>query len=114
MNQYLTPDEIDIVRKNGFDENGLRFSIEELQNVIPKDLSMDALSKYVDAITFAKVESGDSDFFKSQLRDLPVGAKIRISATGLGNLAYVALHMKDDDIRLKASGLFHEILSNCS
>lgn len=107
----MTSEELLLVEKNGFDKNGLRFSIEELQNVMPMNLSMKSLSKYVDAITFAKVHSKDTLFFQSQLQDLPFGKKVNVSATGLGNLAYIALHMDNDEIRSRAATLFHQILS---
>lgn len=105
MERVLTEEECRIARVNGYDSNGLRFSIQELLEVVPRDLSMESLSEFVDAVTFVKVRSGDTDFFRRQLVDVPVGT--RVSATGLGNLAYIALHIGDDEIRSRALSLFH-------
>jgi len=110
MERVLTEGERQIARDHGYDSNGLRFSIQELQNMVPRDLSMESLSEFVDAVTFVKVRTGDTDFFRGQLVDAPVGT--RVSATGLGNLAYVALHIKDDEIRSRASSLFHRLTAS--
>jgi hypothetical protein len=107
MEYYLTADEIEIARKNGFDEKGLRYPIEELQRLEPKNLSMEEMEKYVDAITFIKVRAGDVQFFASQLNSFPSSDKpINVSATGLGNLAYVARHLHNSEIQDKAVQIF--------
>lgn len=111
MEYYLTADEIEIAFQNGFDKTGLRYPIEELQRLEPKNLSMEEMEKYVDAITFIKVRAGDVQFFASQLSSFPDQA-VHVSVTGLGNLAYVARHLHDPEIHDKAVQIFTRLTTN--
>jgi hypothetical protein len=112
MERLLTPKEIEIAREAGYNANGLRYTIEELQKIVPENLTMEELAQYVDAITFIKVKNNDVIFFRNQLIPIPEGQTVVVTATGLGNLAHIALNMSDDETRTKASLLFYQILSN--
>ena len=108
MEYYLSADEIEIARNNGFDKNGLRYPIEELQRLEPKNLSMEEMEKYVDAITFIRTRAKDVKFFKSQLDTFP-DKPVQITVTGLGNLAYLARHLDDQEICDKAVEIFKRL-----
>jgi hypothetical protein len=112
MDKYLNGEELERVRAAGFNEYGLRYPIEELKQVYPSNLSMEEVEKYVDAITFAKVGSDDVGFFRDQLHAIPPGQKTTVTVTGLGNLAYIALKMKDEQTRAVARQIYDTILSN--
>lgn len=112
MERYLTIEQIEFVKKNGFNDKGLRYTIEELQRVVPKTLSMEELAKYVDAITFAKIEYKEDDFFRPQLVMIEPGRTVPVTATGLGNLAYLALNASNDDVRAKASEIYNVIIQS--
>lgn len=112
MNRYLDQEELEFVRQAGYNEYGLKHSIEELKTVVPDVLTLEEFAKYADAITYAKVHKNDVSFFAPQLLPIPSGKTVTVTATGLGNLAYIALHMKDVDTRTKATLLFQQIISN--
>ena len=112
MQRYLSTEEIDIVRQAGYHENGLKYTIEELKEVMPDDLSIEELAKYADGITYIKVTKNDVEFFKPQLVPIPPGQTVSVTVTGLGNLSYIALNMPDLETRQKAVLLFQQIVSN--
>lgn len=111
LEKYLSEEEMKTVRDAGFDGNGLRFPIQELIQVTPKGKSMEDMSRYVDAITYAKVVANDVGFFSPFMKPLET-PEVRVSATGLGNLAYIALHIKDETTRETARLLYQQIVSN--
>lgn len=111
LGKYLNEDEMKIVRDAGFDAYGLRFPVQELLQVTPNGLSMEEMSRYVDAITYAKVITNDVDFFSPFMKPLET-PEVRVSATGLGNLAYIALHIKDETTRETARLLYQQIVLN--
>jgi len=100
-----------MIQEEGFDTNGLRYSIEELNKTSPIGKSMSEISKYVDAITFAMVKNKKIDSLNDQLIELPEGIKIEVSLTGLGNLAYVALNGPNDEIKEKALRIYNQIIN---
>lgn len=105
LSHYLTKSELETIKSAGFDEHGLRFSLEELQKETIQNKTLQQVSEYVDAITFIKVNQNDVDFLKPQLKDPQ--KKVPISMTGLGNLAYIILNIKDDSIKHQAEKLYH-------
>ena len=113
--RYLTTEEKELAVKAGFSaRTGLRWTLEELSTltVDPRKYEMEDIAKYVDAITFIKVRQNDVLFFDSMLGPLPPSSSLegRISMTGLGNIAYVAVHMEDPTIRSRAATLYNQIL----
>jgi len=112
MERILTRDELARVVDAGFNKYGLRYPLDDLKEIVPTDLSMEAVSKYTDAITFAKVGSNDKEFFQRQLTPIPPGVEVKVNITGIGNLAYIALNMEDEETKKKAQALYEQILSS--
>ena len=90
---------------------GLRYTLEELNAVVPLSLTMEQMARYVDAVAFAKARSNDTGFVRPMLEP-PKTPTVNLSATGLGNLAYVALHMPDEECRQKAEALYRMLMQN--
>jgi hypothetical protein len=111
LRHYLTEDEMAYVKQNGFGENGLRYTLDELNAVLPLSRTMEQMADYVDAITFAKAHSNDTGFVRPMLEP-PTTSTVNLSATGLGNLAYVALYMPDEECRQKAEALYCMLMQN--
>jgi hypothetical protein len=109
LSKYLNEEELELIKNEGFNEHGLHYSIEELNNISIIDKSIEEISKYVDAITYIKVKQKDIDFFSPQLIDIKEGQKVKISVTGLGNLAYIALYFDDEYIRNQANKIFSQL-----
>ena len=113
--RYMTVEERDMAVKAGFSaRTGLRWTLEELSRikVDPRRKGMADMACYVDAITYTKVRQNDTAFFESMLGPTPSLLEGRISATGLGNIAYVATQMRDSTTRERAASLYKEILSS--
>lgn len=110
LDRYLTPDEIRMVREDGFNEYGLRYTLDELNEVSPLGKTIEELAGYVDAVTYVHVRKDRRDVLWGQLQDPPDGRTIPVSVTGLGNLAYTALHSTDPEIRGRARRIFDRIV----
>jgi len=108
LHHYLNTEDIAFAMEHGFDATGLRFPVQDIQKIKPHGLSMEALAEYVDAVTFVKVHHGDIAFLEPMLEP-PVTPMVNLSITGLGNIAYTALHMKDDACREKAKALYQRL-----
>lgn len=89
--------------KSEFDENGLRFDIDYLHTVGNNILLIPVkyMAEYVDVITKNYVDTNDEvlidtikqdkDFTKDELKNM--------NATSCGNMAYIYLHTKDNDVK---------------
>jgi hypothetical protein len=109
LSQYLSESEMDEIVAAGFSrETGLRYSIEFLRSpsLDPTKMTIDEIAEFVDAITYIYVRKNDTDFFRSMLEMPPEGRRVHISITGLGNIAFAALHMPDKETRERAIALF--------
>lgn len=104
LQNFLSSDEISYTKNHGFGPQGLRFSLEELNEVRPSQKTMKEMAEYADAVTFAKVHSNDLAFLLPMLT--PPTQTVNISTTGLGNVAYVATHCTDPTCRDKAKSLY--------
>lgn len=111
LERYLSEDEIQMIRDEGFDQRGLRYTLTELNTISPVNKSIKDMSKYVDAITFVMVQKGKNDLLKEQLQELREGERVNISITGLGNLAFTALHSTDNEVREKALKIYYQIIN---
>ena len=112
LSQYLSDSEIDDIVTAGFSrETGLRYTMDFLksQTFDIAKMSIDEISEFVDAITHTRVRTNDVEFFKSMLESPPVGRRVHISITGLGNIAFVALNMPDKETRERAAVLFNRL-----
>jgi SAM-dependent MidA family methyltransferase len=69
-------------------------------------MTIDEISEFVDAVTYTHVRKNDTEFFKSMLTMPPEDQRIQLSITGLGNIAFTALHIPDKDMRDRAIALF--------
>jgi hypothetical protein len=56
LEKYLTNDELEMIKNEKFDSNGLRHSIQELNNISLVDKTIREISDFVDAITFIMVK----------------------------------------------------------
>lgn len=111
LDRYLTPDEIRMIHEDGFNQYGLRYTLDELNEVLPLEKTIEELSVYVDAVTYVFVKKNRYDILREQLQhDPPEGQTIPVSVTGLGNLAYTALYCTDPDIRERARRIFDRIV----
>lgn len=111
LDRYLTDEEIQMIREDGYHDNGLRYSLEELNNVSPIGKTIEELSEYVDAITYVRVRKNQHNILRNQLQELREGERIHVSVTGLGNLAYTGLYSTDAEIREKAQRIFYQIVN---
>jgi hypothetical protein len=111
LSHYLTETEIDHAKSKGYGDNGLRYSLEFLNTVLPHSLTMEQMAEYVDAVTLAKVHSNDTQFLLPMLEP-PLTPTVNLSVTGLGNLAYTALYMQDETCRKKAEALYSMLMMN--
>ena len=109
VSRYLNEEEMKLIREAGYGENGLRYTLEELKTTDPTCMTIEDISKYVDAITYAKTIRQDAEFFLPQLQPIPEGKTVSITTTGLGNLAYIALHFKDERVKNIAMALFQQL-----
>ena len=105
----MSGDEIEMVRGKGFDARGLRYSLKELNEISPHHKSIQDMAEYVDAVTYVMVKKEKNDVLRGQLRDLKEGEQVNVSITGLGNLAFTALHCTDPAIREKALQIYYQI-----
>jgi hypothetical protein len=109
LSRYLSKSEIDDVVAAGFSQDtGLRYSLEFLQSQkfdIAR-MTIDEISEFVDAVTYTHVRKNDTEFFKSMLTMPSEDQRIQLSITGLGNIAFTALHIPDKDMRDRAIALF--------
>jgi hypothetical protein len=68
LSNYLNEIELEIIKNEGYNEYGLRYSIDELSEPSLANQSMEEISKYVDAITFIKVKNkGCKSYLKGHL-----------------------------------------------
>jgi hypothetical protein len=106
---FLSTREIQLVEEHGFSSQGLRYTLDQLNEVRPSQKTMQEMSEYVDAVTFAKVHSDDLSFLLPMLQ--PPTQTVNISTTGLGNVAYVAIHCLDPLCREKARTLYELLVA---
>jgi hypothetical protein len=104
LQNFLSTEEISYIKNHGFGPQGLRFTLEELNDVRPSQKTIKEMAEYADAVTFAKVHSNDLAFLLPML--MPPTQTVNISTTGLGNVAYVAVHCTDPTCRDKAKSLY--------
>lgn len=114
LDRYLSQEEIQLVRENGFNENGLRYTLDDLNKISPIGKTMEELSAYVDAVTYVHVTRDHRDVLRDQLQELREGEKIHVSVTGLGNLAYTGLYSRDPEIRERACKIYYQIVNGQS
>jgi len=112
LSRFLSEQEIKVAKEAGFGDNGLRFSLEDLQTITPDGMSLEEVAGYADAVTFAKVASDDAAFFLPSLQPIPAGQEVKLTLTGLGNIAHVALNIKNEEARAKALALYHQLRSS--
>jgi len=108
LSRYLSKSEIEDVVTAGFSrDTGLRYSLEFLQSQrfdIAR-MTIDEIAEFVDAITYTHVRKNDIEFFRSMLVP-PDDKRLQISITGLGNIAFTALNIPDNETRERAIALF--------
>ena len=109
LSKYLNEHEMTVIQEAGYGENGLRFTLKELEATDPSRMTMEDLAEYADAITYAKTINQDADFFLPQLQPIPEGRTVTITTTGLGNLAHIAIHFKDERVKNVAVALFRQL-----
>ena len=109
LTKYLNEHEMTTIQESGYGENGLRFTLKELEATDPSRMTMEDLAEYADAITYAKTIKQDVDFFLPQLQPIPEGRTVTITTTGLGNLAHIAIHFKDERVKNVAVALFRQL-----
>lgn len=109
LSKFLSEEEIQIAMDAGYGENGLCHRIEDLQTKTPDGMTMEELAVYADAVTFAKVRKNDSAFFQPQLQPIPPGQEVRITLTGLGNIAHIASYIKDEETKSLALQLYNQL-----
>lgn len=109
LSRFLNEQEMAMVREAGYGENGLRYRLEELNTILPTDMSLEEVAQYADAVTFAKVARNEAAFFLPSLEPIPAGKEVKLTLTGLGNIAHVALNIKNDEARTKALALYHQL-----
>jgi len=118
LERYLSPDEIERITEVGFSpKTGLRIPLEELvqkklQLLDIRTMTMEQIAKYVDAITYIKTENNEWTFFQTMLGPIQENHQGEISLTGLGNIAYVALYIKDPNVRKHAQMMYDHLLNS--
>lgn len=110
MQRFLNQEETEIARKAGFNDMGLRYEVCELMRVDRRGKSLSEMARYVDAVTFVKTRAGDKAFLVSLLRPMQDARSISFNTTSLGNLAYIAIHFPDEEVRARAEELFVKLL----
>ena len=97
-----------------FDGFGLRYPLNHIVNlgmaVILRPIEY--MAEYVDVVTKTLIDMNDSFFIEDQVMNLDI-REVDIKDPGIagsiGNLAYIALHCKDE----KAKGIAWEFLEKC-
>lgn len=120
-NAYLTMHNLPMPGKE-FNDSGLRFSLDHLKaislNVIL--FPVQHAAQYVDVITMEAVKRNDPDYNRAQIPSIKdaiirfTGRTIadllpQISATGIGNFAYIGLYASNEQLKYLCQELFFEI-----
>lgn len=90
----------------GYDENGLRYSIKHLELLFPKILSL-SIEEQAEYADYVCVTNLNKDWYikveiESKDEELDLSVIQSLNTTAIGNMAYVALNCKNEQVRKKA------------
>lgn len=105
---YLAIPEIfdPLLRKVGVhDSKGLKHSVKELEAVREEMpfKTLEEQAEYVDVVTKEIVDSGKTEILTPHIRPVPpedMSVLDETNTTGIGNLAYIALHAPEKEARI--------------
>jgi hypothetical protein len=90
----------------GYNEYGLRYSIKHLELLFPKILSL-SIEEQAEYADYVCVTNLNKDWFidgeiESKDEELDLSVIQSLNTTAIGNMAYVALNCKNEQVREKA------------
>jgi len=118
LERYLSPEEIERITEVGFSQKtGLRMTLEglvkkKMELLDIRTMTMEQIAKYVDAITYIKTENNEWTFFQTMLGPIQENHQGEVSLTGLGNVAYVALYIKEPNVKKHARMMYDHLLNS--
>lgn len=100
-----------------FDNNGLKFSVEYLNDLGLNNifLPLEYMAEYADIVTVKAMQENSITFQKTALSSLILDNSNEINldqlnATGIGNLAYVYLHTTDEQLKYETLLFLNKLL----
>ncbi len=84
----------------GFNKYGLKYEVETLELMFPKILSI-PIEEQADYADYPTVNNCNKGWFINEIKSRPEEVENihNVSATAIGNTAYVALNCKDKDVQ---------------
>jgi hypothetical protein len=91
-----------------FDEHGLRFDLPHLKDIGLRVLllPLEYMANYADEVTITAVDSCNKDFVEqisdstTEIQDMTDEEVLqKINATSVGNLAYISIHLKNQEVK---------------